>query len=140
MSLLATALLLLIPAVFVGAWVSRALLTVRRRSQPFLSRSCTGRAWKRKFPSASAKEIRAFLHLFCAAFTFPRKRALSFLPQDRLADIYYARNPPEYGLPDSLDLDVFSDRLAEAYGVELHSFWRDDLTLGDVFARTREKA
>ena len=140
MSFSTAALLLLISLVLVLVWSVRASLAVRRNLAPFWSRSCTGRAWKRRFPAASAKEIRAFLQLFCKAFTFPRSRALHFLPEDRLADIYQARNPPEYGLPDSLDIEDFAERLAEAYQLELQSFWRDDLTLGDVFARTHTKA
>jgi len=71
---------------------------------------------------------------------FPRSRALSFLPEDRLADIYHAQNPAEYGLPDSESLEVFGERLADTYGLELQSFWRDDLTLGDVFARIHPTA
>ena len=139
MSFSTAALLLLIPLVLVLVWSVRASQTVRRNLAPFWSRSCTGRAWKRRFPAASAKEIRAFLHLFCKAFTFPRSRALHFLPEDRVADIYQARNPPEYGLPDSMDIEDFAERLAEAYQLELQSFWRDDLTLGEVFDRTHRK-
>ena len=132
--------LLLIPAVIIGVWSIRAWLFTRRRLEPFLSRPCTGRAWKRRFPSAPARDIRAFLSVFCTAFTFRRSRALSFLPDDRIADIYHAQNPPEYGLPDSESLEVFAERLAATYGVELRSFWRDDLTLGEVFARIHPKA
>jgi hypothetical protein len=133
-------LLLLIPVILLGVWSIRASLTMKRRLRPLLSRPCTGRAWKRRFPSASARDIRAFLHVFCTAFTFPRSRALSFLPEDRLGDIYHAQNPPEYGLPDSESLEVFAEQLAATYGLELRSFWRDDLTLGDVFARIHAKA
>ena len=129
MSFSTAALLLLIPLVLVSvSEYSAASLAVRRNLAPFWSRSCTGRAWKRRFPAASAKEIRAFLQLFCKAFTFPRSRALHFLPEDRLADIYQVRNPPGAGLPDSLDIEDFAERLAEAYELELQSFWRDDLT------------
>ena len=134
------ALLLLIPAILIGVWSIRAWLTMKRRLQPFVSRPCTGRAWKRRFPGRRARDIRAFLHVFCTAFTFPRSRALSFLPEDRLADIYHAQNPPEYGLPDSESLEVFAEQLAATYGLDLRSFWRDDLTLGDVFARIHAKA
>src|SRR4051794_33765723 len=133
------ALLLLIPFALILVWSARAALAVRKNLQPFWSRSCTGRAWKRRFPTAPAKEIRAFLHLFCKGFTFPRSRALHFLPEDRLADIYQARNPPEYGLPDSLAIEDFAERLAEAYQLELPSFWRDDLTLGEIFDLTHRK-
>jgi len=124
----------------IGVWSIRAWLTMKRRLRPFLSRPCTGRAWKRRFPGTPARDIRAFLHVFCAAFTFPRSRALSFLPEDRLADMYQAQNPPEYGLPDSESLEVFAEQLAATYGLDLRSFWRDDLTLGDVFTRVHAKA
>jgi hypothetical protein len=131
---------LLIPAIIIGVWSVRAWVTMTRRLQPFLNRPCTGRTWKRRFPRTPARDIRAFLLVFCTAFTFPRSRALSFLPEDRLADIYHAQNPPEYGLLDSESLEVFAQQLAATYGLELRSFWRDDLTLGDVFARVRAKA
>jgi hypothetical protein len=139
MSFSTASLLLLIPFALILVWSVRASLAVRKNLKPFWSRSCTGRAWKQRFPTASAKQIRVFLHLFCNAFTFSRSRALHFLPEDRLTDIYRAQNPPEYGLPDALEFEDFAERLAEAYKLELQSVWRDDLTLGEVFDLTHRK-
>lgn len=60
----------------------------RRALTQFWSRPCTGKSWLRAFPTASAHDIRRFLHLFVDAFAFPRRRALKFSPGDQLMRVY----------------------------------------------------
>jgi hypothetical protein len=96
-----------------------------------------GRAWKRTFPDASAREIRQFLHLFTSAFGFKAQRALVFAPTDRILDIYRAANPLR-GMPDALELETFARDLDKRFGFDLYSAWRENLTLGEVFKLTRK--
>lgn len=51
-------------------------------------------------------------------------------------DIYRAINPKWLGV-DSMEVEIFAQLLERQYEVELESIWRDDLTLGEVFGRTR---
>jgi hypothetical protein len=83
----------------------------------FRNRTCQGRAWQKSFPQASSDEIREFLSLFVGAFAFPNADRLKFEPSDRVLTIYRAINPSNL-------------KLAEV--------WRDELSLGEIFALARE--
>ena len=127
----------LVPAA-IGWCMALALifdLYTARRSRQLLSaywrRHCTGRLWKRQFPSASKRDIRQFLDLFAHAFSFPR-RQLSFTPDDRVMDIYRALYPDE-SAPDGLELETFASSLQQRYGISIASTWREDLTLGELY-------
>jgi len=39
-------------------------------------------------------------------------------------------------MPDTHELETFAKRLESRYGFELARIWREDITLGDVFAKT----
>ena len=109
-------------------------LTTRLRMRDYWQRSCTGRAWVERFPTARSDDIRRFLHLFVDAFAFPRPRALYFAPTDQIMTIYRTLYPLK-DMPDALEVETLARRLKTAYGVDLASIWREDITLGDVFAQ-----
>ncbi|TLY90399.1 MAG: hypothetical protein E6K40_17245 [Gammaproteobacteria bacterium] len=101
----------------------------------YWERSCAGRAWLKEFPTAQSDDVRSFLVLFVGSFGFPRKRALQFAPNDRLLDIYRALYPLK-NMPDALELETFAKRVEATYGLDLVRIWREDITLGEVFAKT----
>ena len=102
-------------------------------------RSCSGRAWRRKFPGVPKGEIRTFLHLFVDAFAFPRNRALQFLPSDRVLAVYRALYPSN-DLPDALEVETLAKELSRMYRISLEEFWSEELTLGQLFDRCRVPA
>ena len=111
---------------------------VRRRGlQSYWQRACTGRQWSRRFPDASKSQIRVFLDLFVRAFAFGRKRRLCFSPDDRVMDIYRTLYPPKWTLADALELETFARDMSQIYDTDIYPLWRDDITLGDLFAHTR---
>lgn len=101
-----------------------------------LKRSCAGRYWRRRFPSVSKSDIREFLQIFVDGFALPKKHYLAFRPDDRIMDIYRAVNPKWISV-DSMEFEIFGQLLQRRYGLTLESFWNEDLTLGEVFSRTR---
>jgi propanediol dehydratase small subunit len=112
-------------------------LYTARRSRQLLSaywrRHCTGRLWKRRFPTSSKRDIRQFLRLFAHAFSFPG-RQLNFAPDDRVIDIYRALYP-DASTPDGLELETFATAVQQQYGISVAGIWREDLTLGELYAR-----
>lgn len=109
----------------------------RRAFASFADRGCAGRAWLRAFPDVSKDEVRAFLRLLVDAFAIRRKHFLKFRPDDTLMEIYRALTPPLWTFGAvQMELELLEIMLQERYGISLESFWRDDLTLGEVFART----
>ena len=36
-----------------------------------------------------------------------------------------------------MELEFLTRRMRERYGVDLAAFWREDITLGDLYAHTR---
>ncbi len=105
----------------------------------YWSRACTGAQWRRRFPQASKADIRAFLGIFVDAFGFRRSRRLCFAPDDRVMDVYRTLHPPKWAVADVFELEdlvLFYDR---AYGINLVPLWHENMTLGELFACTREK-
>jgi hypothetical protein len=114
---------------------------VRRKSfSRFAHRPCAGRAWLRTFPNARKSDIRAFLQLAVDAFALRQKHALKFRPDDAVMDIYRRINPPNWTLADHCELECFAILLEKRYGVMLESFWRADITLGEVFGRVAARS
>jgi hypothetical protein len=113
----------------------------RRRllQERYWDRVCTGKDWKRRFPTASKTEIREFLVLFVDAFAFPRKRRLCFSPDDRVIDIYRTIYPSNGGA-DALEMETLVDMIEERYGVEVAKFGRDGITLGEIYEHTHRVA
>jgi hypothetical protein len=68
-----------------------------------------------------------------SSFALPRHRKLNFAPTDRVLHIYRAINPP--GWPDALELETLDRALESEYKLQLRDVWKDDLTLGELFAR-----
>jgi propanediol dehydratase small subunit len=126
--------ILLILALLVGV----ACEIARRRSfLRFATRGCAGRVWIRAFPDARKEEVREFLQLLVDAFALRRKHVLKFRPDDAVMDVYRGINPPKWTIADQMEVECFAMMLKKRYGVALESFWRDDITLGEVFGRTR---
>jgi propanediol dehydratase small subunit len=115
-------------------------LLKRRRLRAYWDRICTGSQWRRRFPLASKDEIRRFLDLFVAAFAFRQSRKFCFAPDDRVLDVYRALYPPKWSVADCMELETLGMDLERAYGIDLVSVWREDLTLGDLFALTHRKS
>jgi hypothetical protein len=109
----------------------------RVRLRKYWGRACTGRLWRRRFPSASKVEIREFLNLFIDAFGFGSSRGLCFAPNDRVMEVYRTRYPYPKLMADSLELESFIVRVQERYGVDFLPLWREDITLGELFEKTR---
>ena len=123
-------------AAFTALIVAVAMILNPRSIRTYGQRSCTGRAWKRAFPHAPKQEIRRFLYLFVDAFAFPKKRALCFAPSDRILQIYNSLYPIK-GWPDALELETLALRLETSYGISFREFWREDLTIGELFSKTK---
>lgn len=100
---------------------------------PFRSRKCQGRGWNRQFPQTPIKEIREFLLFFVKAFAFSDNEKLKLNPDDKILEIYKALYPSQW-IPDVLEFETLGRDLRQKYSVELGKIWRDDLTLGDLFA------
>jgi hypothetical protein len=122
----------LLIAVLIAVAVIAALLT-DRMPRLYLQRACQGFAWRRQFPQARKESIRAFLHIFTAAFSFKRQSFLKFSPDDELMQIYRALYP-SVQTPDALELEALSQTLAKEYGVNLQAVWHEHLTLGELFS------
>lgn len=52
-------------------------------------------------------------------------------------DLYRALNPSNWSIGDNMELETLIDDFKEHYHVDLVPYWREDLTLGDLFARAR---
>ncbi len=112
-------------------------LRIRRNMRRYWDRACTGARWRRRFPDTPKSEIRGFLDLFVDAFAFRRNRRLCFSPGDKVMDVYHALYPDKF-MADALELETLALRLSERYGIDAASFWREDITLGELFTYTRE--
>lgn len=122
---------------FVAIGLVFAVVLEWARLRKFWARVCTGRLWKRRFPRATKNEIREFLDLFVEAFAFSRSRRLCFSPDDRVLDVYRALYPFPKLVGDAMEMETFAETASERYGVDLLQSWRKDITLGDLFERTR---
>jgi hypothetical protein len=114
----------------------------RRRAmlQLYWSRGCIGIRWRRRFPDSPKVDIRRFLDFFIDAFGFPTRRRSCFSPDDRILDIYHAMYPPGDALADCMELETFASDIQNHYHVDLKNIWRDDITLGELYARIHKVA
>ena len=107
----------------------------RKRLEIYWARTCRGAQWKRRFPKVPRGEIRAFLTLFVDAFGFEERRRLCFSPDDEVLGVYHALYAPEDGpQPDGLELEILVCKLRKIHGVDVVPLWREDTTLGQLFA------
>ena len=104
--------------------------------QPFWDRACTGIRWKRRFPDSSASQIREFLDIFVGAFAFPKKRRLCFSPDDKVLGVYRGLYPDKFRA-DMMELEFLVRDMRAKYGVDISTFWREDITLGELYEHTR---
>jgi propanediol dehydratase small subunit len=105
------------------------------RLRVYWDRRCTGTQWRRRFPSASKQEIRAFLDAFVDGFAFPRKRRLCFSPDDKVIDIYRSLYPSPHTL-DSLEMETLTKVLEDRYGLDVDHLPQRQYTLGELFELT----
>jgi hypothetical protein len=111
-------------------------IKARRRLRVYWDRRCTGIQWRRRFPSASKHDIRAFLDAFVDGFGFPRKRRLCFSPDDKVIDVYRTLYPtPGWGA-DSLEMETLVTLLEKRYGLDVARLPQREYTLGELFALT----
>jgi hypothetical protein len=116
-----------------------SLTRIRQRReflQSFWDRTCTGIQWKRRFPDSSASQIREFLDIFVAAFAFPKRRRLSFSPDDEVLQIYRGLYPEKF-MADMMELEFLVRDMKTSYGVDVSAFCREDITLGELYEHTR---
>ena len=100
----------------------------------------TAKKWKLMFPNASNGEIREFLEAFVNAFAFNSKKRLKFEPDDKVVDVYKALYPDLWANLgcDALELETFVGILEDKYHFDLVKNWKEDLTLGQIFAETQK--
>lgn len=120
-------------AVYWSGWA------IRKRLARYYSRHCTGRAWRKRFPSATKEEIRSFLRLFAEAFQLETKRALSFSPDDKVMEVYRAIYPSPI-MADALETERLVTGCAARYSVDVAKNCGADPTLGELFDAIRNKA
>ena len=119
-----------VTAFLVGAVIERV------RLRHYWRRACTGFAWKRSVPNARKEDVRLFLGLFTEAFAFPESRRLCFSPSDKPLDVYKALYPFPKFMADAMELETFIESVKETFGVDLLPVWREDITLGELYAKT----
>jgi propanediol dehydratase small subunit len=105
--------------------------------QPFHGRTCQGKGWRQTFPSAPKQELREFLSVFVEAFAFSSKEKLKFSPDDQILQVYRALYPSKW-LPDALEVETLAKDVEAKYGFTLESIWHENLTLGELFAKTQK--
>jgi hypothetical protein len=140
LSLGTATMLQIVAIVFFGSLVViLANIKTRQAMRHFFDRGCTGIKWRRRFPHASKEEIREFLDIFTEAFGFKQSRRLCFAPDDRVMDVYrtlYGGQP----LADDMELETLVSDLQKRYRVDILSSWREDITVGDLFVKSRRTA
>ncbi len=126
--------ILVILALLAIGW---AVLTSGQLPNPFRTRSCQGRQWRRTFPSASKKQIREFLSVFMSAFAFRETDMLKLRPDDQLLSIYRALYPSKW-LADAMEFETLADDLRSRFGVVLDDIWDERMTLGALFSYVQQ--
>ncbi len=96
-----------------------------------------GRVWRSSFPSASRKDIREFLSVFGAAFSFGDSDKLHLRPDDQVLGVVRAARAARW-MPDVSDIEPLARALRERYGLRLDEVWHDGLTLGGLFQRVQQ--
>ena len=96
-----------------------------------------GRVWRSSFPSASRKDIREFLSVFGAAFSFGDTDKLHLRPDDQVLGVVRAARSARW-MPDASDIEPLARALRERYGLRLDEVWHDGLTLGGLFQRVQQ--
>jgi len=124
-------------AILVLLAVAWSVLAFGQLPNPFRSRTCQGRQWRRAFPGASKKQIREFLSVFTAAFAFRDTDILKFRPDDQLLGIYRALYPSKW-VADAMEFETLAADLRTKFGIVLDDIWDERMTLGTLFAYTQQ--
>lgn len=127
-----------IVAILVLLALAWSVLSFGQISNPFRTRTCQGRLWRRAFPWASKKQIREFLAVFAEAFSFRDTDKLKFRPDDQLLGIYKAMHPSKW-MADAAELQKLASELRARYGVALDDIWDEHITLGALFAHVQAR-
>lgn len=121
-------------------------LNIRTPGRPlppsYRDRGCMERAWHERFPNAQEEDIHRFLHVFAVqAFGFREAHCLSFSPDDRVMSVFSELHPPSSRI-DDFELENFGMAVENEFGIDLANakLWREDATLGEIFAATRKTA
>jgi propanediol dehydratase small subunit len=125
------AALLILTVVLSIAW---AVVVGGRLPKGYGDRACQGRRWRKAFPGASKREIRAFLTLFVGAFGFKDCEKLKLTPADKISVVYRALYPYSWQA-DALEVETLELDLGRHYGLKLALVWHDQLTLGELFSQ-----
>ena len=96
-----------------------------------------GRVWRSSFPSASRKDIREFLSVFGAAFSFGAGDKLHLRPDDQVLGVLRATRSARRK-PDLAAIEPLALALRERYGLLLDEIWHDGLTVGGLFQRVQQ--
>ncbi|MCP4374161.1 MAG: hypothetical protein GY797_39570 [Deltaproteobacteria bacterium] len=92
----------------------------KKRLNKYWSRSCMGKQWKKRFPTAVNEDIRSRLEDFVDCFAFKRNKKLKFEPDDKVMDIYHTVYlEDKLHLGDMLELESFAVDLEKKYGIDL---------------------
>jgi propanediol dehydratase small subunit len=130
------AICIVVAAVIVGVAFE---LRRRKHLQKYWDRICTGVQWRQQFPNASKTEIRNFLNLFVDAFGFSKKKRLCFSPSDKVMDVYRTLYPDRL-MADGMELESLTRDLERRYRINASNFWRDDITLGELFSKAMSRS
>ena len=126
--------ILVILALLAIAW---SALTFGPVPNPFRTRSCQGRQWRRAFPSASKKQIREFLSVFKSAFAVREVDMLKLRPDDQLLSIYRALSSSKW-LANAVEFDALAKDLRTRFGIVLEDIWDERMTLGALFSYVQQ--
>lgn len=127
-----------IVAILVLLALAWSALSFGQISNPFRTRTCQGRLWRRAFPWASKRQIREFLGVFAEAFAFRDTDKLKFRPDDQLLSIYKALYPSKW-MGDAMEIETLASELHTRYGVALDDIWDEHVTLGALFAHIQAR-
>jgi hypothetical protein len=131
------AIIIIVSVLFVVLLSRQAPMTERFRA--YYARSCTGRAWMKRFPAAKKEEIRAFLDIFIDAFDLDPKKKLAFSPDDRVMDIYRTMYPKN-SLLDDMECERLVIECERRYGLDILKHCSESATLGDIFYAIQNRA
>jgi hypothetical protein len=116
------------------AW---SVLTFGQIPNPLRTRPPQDRLWRRAFPRASRRQIRAFLTVFAEAFALRDTEKLKFRPDDELLGICKTRHAP--ASPADAELRKLAAGLRARYGVALEEVWDEHITLGALFDHVQRR-
>lgn len=129
---IAVALIVALPAI----WALRFERSRHAALIEYWARHCAGREWRNAFPQSPKTEIRSFLYMIVDSFGFDRRHALKLAPLDSLQSLYRAAYP-DHSAPDTLELETLSHALRQRFGAEAFESVRENVTIGELFARAR---